>query len=542
MVTTGARRTAILAITLFCFSGPARAQFTTVLNIPPSPNIGNSQSIGSNTQISLSDNGSIGTFFNAGATNGSSTNIEVNVSGGTVGDSFHANAGSEVNVRDGKLGRFFRANSGSTINLSGGQISYGFDAGAGSTVNLSGGTVGELFDALSGSSFNIFGGEFRLNGAPISGTETIGSTVPFNVPAESSLTGVLMDGTPFAFWTGDFVTDRILNGSLTLHTTALPAIGSPVVTAAGSSNLFGVRQGQTLIVSNGGSVGENFNAGRGSTITVLPGATVGNNLEAVGATVRAQGGNLGTLAAFDGSVINVSAGRTGMIRAYQGSVVNFSGGHLTGGGGTPYFDHAELNFSAGTYPGPFSAADTILNFSGGMWGQASRLHATDTVLNLYGSQFRLNGVEMTGLIAGQPFIVVDRNAVLSGLFVDGKPFSLELNTNDIGGQDHLDNETVVTVTLVDRLAGDYNGDNVVDSADYIVWSKSLGAAVANGDGADGNFNGKIDAIDYDVWKMDFGRARSGSGTSLSSSIPEPDMIGMLLFLLGIFNWLVRRQS
>ena len=71
-----------------------------------------------------------------------------------------------------------------------------------------------------------------------------------------------------------------------------PAIGPPVVTVAGSTNLFGVRQGQTLVVSNGGVVGENFNAGRGSAVSVLSGGSVGNNLEAVAATVRVQGGNV----------------------------------------------------------------------------------------------------------------------------------------------------------------------------------------------------------------------------------------------------------
>ena len=61
-------------------------------------------------------------------------------------------------------------------------------------------------------------------------------------------------------------------------------------------------------------------------------------------------------------------------------------------------------------------------------------------------------------------LLPNRNVVLSGVFVDGQAFSFELNTNDIGGQDYFDVEAIVTVTLVDRLAGDYNGDDVVDAS------------------------------------------------------------------------------
>jgi hypothetical protein len=46
----------------------ARAQFTTIINVPP--NIGNDQSIGSDTQLNVSAGGSIGYSFDAGAVDG----------------------------------------------------------------------------------------------------------------------------------------------------------------------------------------------------------------------------------------------------------------------------------------------------------------------------------------------------------------------------------------------------------------------------------------------------------------------------------------
>ena len=68
---------------------------------------------------------------------------------------------------------------------------------------------------------------------------------------------------------------------------------------------------------------------------------------------------------------------------------------------------------------------------------------------------------------------------------------LQPETND-GGAVFVD-----SVTLFERLAGDYNHDDVVDAADYTVWRNSKGA---EGDllDADGNLDGVVDELDYDA--------------------------------------------
>src|SRR5882757_8934947 len=66
------------------------------------------------------------------------------------------------------------------------------------------------------------------------------------------------------------------------------------------------------------------------------------------------------------------------------------------------------------------------------------------------------------------------------------------------------------------LAGDYNGDNTVNSADYAKWRTDNGKFVAQGNGADGNSNGIVDTADYVLWRK---AAASGSG-SVIASIPE----------------------
>jgi hypothetical protein len=56
--------------------------------------------------------------------------------------------------------------------------------------------------------------------------------------------------------------------------------------------------------------------------------------------------------------------------------------------------------------------------------------------------------------------------------------------------------------------GDFNGDNKVDAADYVVWRKTM----------------PTDFAKYDEWRSNFGNpSGSGSSQSLSSgsSVPEP---------------------
>jgi hypothetical protein len=99
--------------------------------------------------------------------------------------------------------------------------------------------------------------------------------------------------------------------------------------------------------------------------------------------------------------------------------------------------------------------------------------------------------------------------------------------------------------LVISLPGDYNHDNVVDAADYVVWRSTLGQS-GSGLAADGNGNGTIDTGDYAVWKTNFGSTSgSGSGSFVTvASVPEPAG-GSLLFVAAIpllLRWPVRRTT
>jgi hypothetical protein len=69
--------------------------------------------------------------------------------------------------------------------------------------------------------------------------------------------------------------------------------------------------------------------------------------------------------------------------------------------------------------------------------------------------------------------------------------------------------------------GDFNGDGVVDAADYTVWRDNLGAADESAFAAGAGNGGGIDATDYDVWRTQFGSNVPGALSADSAAVPEP---------------------
>lgn len=85
--------------------------------------------------------------------------------------------------------------------------------------------------------------------------------------------------------------------------------------------------------------------------------------------------------------------------------------------------------------------------------------------------------------------------------------------------------------------GDYNGNHVVDAADYAVWRKTLtNSASPAGSGADGDSSGTIGPGDYTFWRARFGNAAPGAGSLVGGLVPEPTtallQLGGLLALVG----------
>jgi endonuclease I len=118
-------------------------------------------------------------------------------------------------------------------------------------------------------------------------------------------------------------------------------------------------------------------------------------------------------------------------------------------------------------------------------------------------------------------------------------YTLNLSDENLPG---AQNTTPLTLTLkgVVRLAGDYNGDGLVNNGDYLVWRRSNGQPATPYSGADGDGNGTVNGADYDVWRLHFGQSYPGSGSELSSTgVPEP--ASFTLFAIAIFANAVRRR-
>jgi hypothetical protein len=98
----------------------------------------------------------------------------------------------------------------------------------------------------------------------------------------------------------------------------------------------------------------------------------------------------------------------------------------------------------------------------------------------------------------------------------------------------------LTLTGKTHLAGDFNSDGEVDTADYVTWRGMFGRSVTNAyDAADGNGNKLIDNGDINVWQQNFGLTASSFASAAElAAVPEPSTL--LLVVSGIFLVTCRR--
>ncbi|HEX2474826.1 MAG TPA: serine hydrolase [Lacipirellulaceae bacterium] len=121
----------------------------------------------------------------------------------------------------------------------------------------------------------------------------------------------------------------------------------------------------------------------------------------------------------------------------------------------------------------------------------------------------------------------DGNGVVTGLDVPGM----------VGALQHA-GVPAEYIGLMADLPGDFNEDNFVDSADYVLWRKNIGSSVYLPN--ETVSFGLVDQADYDVWRANFGTSLiPGSGSMqpsaepLSSAVPEPATWVLLISLLTV---------
>jgi len=125
----------------------------------------------------------------------------------------------------------------------------------------------------------------------------------------------------------------------------------------------------------------------------------------------------------------------------------------------------------------------------------------------------------------------------SDFYQQSDPFLVVINNGGLEGADMLD--AAATINRDALLAGDYNHNDRVDAADYVLWRNSLNSTSLLV--ADGSHNGVVDAADYDVWKANIGLAFPAAGAGAESKgVPEPMSLLVLLELTAFIA--VRRPT
>jgi hypothetical protein len=106
-----------------------------------------------------------------------------------------------------------------------------------------------------------------------------------------------------------------------------------------------------------------------------------------------------------------------------------------------------------------------------------------------------------------------------------------------------------TLLAHELLLGDFNGDRVVDGADYTIWRDSQGLTgselAADVAGVGGMPDGVVDQLDYDYWKANFGLSYSAPSevSGSANSVPEPATWAHLASVqVGLSMRLLRRSS
>ncbi|MDP3939897.1 MAG: hypothetical protein Q8R92_17400, partial [Deltaproteobacteria bacterium] len=116
-------------------------------------------------------------------------------------------------------------------------------------------------------------------------------------------------------------------------------------------------------------------------------------------------------------------------------------------------------------------------------------------------------------------LVFPLSAVTNRLNVQQFGVNLFAHTNDL-----VINVDSIRFDEVTGVPGDYNGNGVVDAADYVLWRK--GGPLSN----EVDTPGTVNEADYTAWRARFGNA-FGSGSVAGAAVPEPAGVVLLISAL-----------
>ncbi|HEX5445629.1 MAG TPA: hypothetical protein VFW87_17510 [Pirellulales bacterium] len=480
------------------------------------------------------------TIENGGTMTSATDLIDIGGFSGSTGKVTVTDPGSQWNVTDGALiigndgdGTLTVENGGSVSSI---HCQIGADTGATGSVTVTG-AGSNWFNSLDMQ----VGGSLSSPGGSASMTITDSGLVEVANTLKIWSTGtVLLDGGTLRVGQLDVAGGDFNWESGTLNITSSSGLTIGPAGGLGSQVLLGqnqhlqvdfglrVQSGSTLFAASGVEAG---------SITVSTGGQMflGGVFQDFGAGLTNQGDLVFTQATTANGPVN--NGGDGEITALADVTFN---GRVVGDGS--FFGPGTITFAGNFAPG---ASPASVSFESSV-----ALGDHDTL-----------SIELGGTVAGSQFdrLVVGKNLALGGSLevslIDG--FSPAAgNSFDIldwsttsgsfasinlpalaGGLMWNASRLAAAGVLSVQLAGDYNGNGVVDTADYIVWRKALGQSGV-GLAADGDADGNVNEGDYDVWRMNFGQTATAAATSINAAaaVPEPAALILALLALTAFAW------
>ncbi len=478
----------------------------------------------------------------SGATGSSLLPTSMTISGGTVNVPIFASGG--VTKQGSSVVTAPASISADTLTVSAGVLNA--QGGINANTSVSNGAQLQLRGSVSGGLSTAAGGVVTLLGsAVITGTVTINGTLEVvsqtavfptgDSPQVASTTiagGLISAGDAYAVGT--------LSGFGTVAAPISNASGSatPSINATTGTLALGTYSAADSLATytgalNAGSAQLNL-ASSGYTSIAGSASIAGGAIGSING-VRVKSGK--TLSGF-GSV-NGPLDNQGTVTGGTASNVLHLTGKVTGPGSFTQNVSFEGSYSPGNSPASVSfdattlaSTNQLLMEIGGTTAGTQFDHITATGTLTLGGALNVSLINAFTPAAGQSFDLLDFNpGSLSGTFS-----SINLPSLSAGLQWNA-SQLYSTGAISVNILGDYNGNGVVDAADYVVYRATLGtsgAALA----ADGNQNGVIDAGDYDVFRANFGhQAGSGAGAQFSAPVPEPASLalatGVVFAIAGI---------
>jgi len=148
-----------------------------------------------------------------------------------------------------------------------------------------------------------------------------------------------------------------------------------------------------------------------------------------------------------------------------------------------------------------------------------------------------NILDVTGVGTGSSWVIATYSGTLTGIF--------ETITSGYSVNYGTGSNSQVTLNLTGPVGvpGDYNGNGIVDGADYVVWRKNQGLMSGGTPSTgDGNGDGAVNIADYQFWRARFGNT-SGAGLGLgSNAVPEPTSVLLIGFGIAAMLGSVRRRG